>query len=152
MVFCRILQYFVAKSICLRFTLFCRKICFVAIYAPSRGKKFCQKLYPWRKNDKYEVWKIHDIVRAGLYNENKYNYSQYMKNVIQLYGNSFGLRIQYMWIQSYSLGLNRQKINTMHIECEYNCTNRNSLGHKTQYMWIQLYKETQNTYVECGYN
>ena len=39
----------------LRFTLFCREICFVAIYALLRGEKLSQKLYLWRKNDKYEV-------------------------------------------------------------------------------------------------
>ena len=32
-----------------------RVICFVAIYALLRGKKLSQKLYRWRKNDKYEV-------------------------------------------------------------------------------------------------
>ena len=30
--------------------------CFVAIYALLCGKKLSQKLYRWRKNDKYEVW------------------------------------------------------------------------------------------------
>ena len=30
-------------------------ICFVEIYALLRGEKLSQKLYPWRKNDKYEV-------------------------------------------------------------------------------------------------
>ena len=40
----------------LQFTLFCREICFVAIYAFLRGEKLSQKLCPWRKNDKYEVW------------------------------------------------------------------------------------------------
>ena len=33
----------------LRFTLFCRKICFVAIYALLRGEKLSKKLCPWRK-------------------------------------------------------------------------------------------------------
>ena len=31
--------------------------CFVVIYALLCGKKLSQKLYRWRKNDKYEVWK-----------------------------------------------------------------------------------------------
>ena len=39
----------------LRFTLFCRKICFVAIYALLRGEKLSKKLCPWRKKDKYDV-------------------------------------------------------------------------------------------------
>ena len=39
----------------LQFTLFCREISFGTIYALLRGKKFSQKLCPWRKNDKYEV-------------------------------------------------------------------------------------------------
>ena len=39
----------------LRFTLFCRKICFVAIYALLRGEKLSKKLCPWRKKDKYHV-------------------------------------------------------------------------------------------------
>ena len=56
MVFCCILQCFVAKSVCLQVTLFCREICFCTIYAVLRGEKLSQKLYPWRKNDKYEVW------------------------------------------------------------------------------------------------
>ena len=55
MVFCCILQYFVAKSVFLQFTLFCREISFGTIYALLRGEKFSQKLCPWRKNDKYEV-------------------------------------------------------------------------------------------------
>ena len=40
----------------LQFTLFCRKIRFVAIYALSRGENLCQKLCLWRKKDKYHVW------------------------------------------------------------------------------------------------
>ena len=56
MVFCCILQYFVAKSVFLQFTLFCREISFGTIYALLRGEKFSKKLCPWRKNDKYEVW------------------------------------------------------------------------------------------------
>ena len=40
----------------LPFTLFCRKINFVAIYAFLRGEKFRQKLCLWRKKDKYQVW------------------------------------------------------------------------------------------------
>ena len=59
MVFCCILQYFVAKSVFLQFTLFCREISFGTIYAILRGEKFSQKLCPWRKNDKYEVWVHH---------------------------------------------------------------------------------------------
>ena len=55
MVFCRILQYLSAKSVCLGFTLFCREICFGTIYALLCGEKFSRKLCPWRKNDKYEV-------------------------------------------------------------------------------------------------
>ena len=39
----------------LQFTLFCRKICFVAIYALLRGEKLSKKLCPWRKKDKYDV-------------------------------------------------------------------------------------------------
>ena len=37
----------------LRFTLFCREIYFVAIYALLCGKKLNQKLHMWRKNDRY---------------------------------------------------------------------------------------------------
>ena len=55
MVFCCILQYFVAKSVFFQFTLFCREISFGTIYALLRGEKFSKKLCPWRKNDKYEV-------------------------------------------------------------------------------------------------
>ena len=39
----------------LPFTLFCREINFVAIYAFLRGEKFRQKLCLWRKKDKYQV-------------------------------------------------------------------------------------------------
>ena len=46
---------FVVKLILSRFAHFCRKICFVAIYALLCGEKLNQKLPPWRKNDKYEV-------------------------------------------------------------------------------------------------
>ena len=46
---------FVVKLILSRFTHFCRKICFVAIYAPLCGEKFNQKLCLWRKKDKYHV-------------------------------------------------------------------------------------------------
>ena len=45
-----------AKIIFLQITLFCREICFVAIYAFLCGEKLSPKLYMWRKNDKYEVW------------------------------------------------------------------------------------------------
>ena len=51
-----ILQCFVAKLVCLQVTLFCREICFCTIYAVLREEKLSQKLYPWRKNDIYEVW------------------------------------------------------------------------------------------------
>ena len=50
------LSCFVAKSVLLQFTLFCREICFVAIYALLCGEKFNQKLCLWRKKDKYQVW------------------------------------------------------------------------------------------------
>ena len=59
MVFCCILQCFVAKSVFLQATLFCREICFCTIYVVLRGEKLSQKLYPWRKNDKYEVCTLH---------------------------------------------------------------------------------------------
>ena len=39
----------------LPFTLFCREINFVAIYAFLHGEKFRQKLCLWRKKDKYQV-------------------------------------------------------------------------------------------------
>ena len=56
MLFCHILCCSLgAKEFFYRFTLFCREICFVEIYALLRGEKLSQKLYPWRKNDKYEV-------------------------------------------------------------------------------------------------
>ena len=44
--------------------------CFVAIYALLRGEKLSQKLYRWRKNDKYEVWTdlvLHCILYIQLY-------------------------------------------------------------------------------------
>ena len=46
---------FVVKLILSRFAHFCRKICFVAIYALLCGEKLNQKLPLWRKNDKYQV-------------------------------------------------------------------------------------------------
>ena len=46
---------FVAKSALLPFTLYWRKIYFVAIYALLCGEKFIQKLCVWRKKDKYQV-------------------------------------------------------------------------------------------------
>ena len=49
-------RYFVEKLVLSWFTLFCRKICFVAIYAFLCGEKFNQRLRMWRKNDKYQVW------------------------------------------------------------------------------------------------
>ena len=41
------------------FMLFCRKFCFVAIFAVLPQNQFCrafEKLCMWRKKDKYEVW------------------------------------------------------------------------------------------------
>ena len=63
MVYSRILCCFVAKSVFLRFTLFCCKIGFVAIYALSRGEKLCL----WRKNDKgmLDCKMLSQIVGAG---------------------------------------------------------------------------------------
>ena len=60
MVFCCILQCFVAKSVFLQVTLFCREICFCTIYAVLRGEKLSQKLYPWRKmtNMRFACMKI----------------------------------------------------------------------------------------------
>ena len=66
MVFCRILQYFVAKSVVLRFTLFCREISFGTIYALLRGEKFSEQFFPWRKNDKYEVCVNVDTPNLGF--------------------------------------------------------------------------------------
>ena len=43
------LSCFVVKLVLLRFTHFCREICFVAIYALQCGEKFNQKLPLWRK-------------------------------------------------------------------------------------------------------
>ena len=40
----------------MRFTLFCREICFVAIYALWHGEKMGQRFCLWRKKDKYQVW------------------------------------------------------------------------------------------------
>ena len=40
---------FAAKSVLSQFTLFCREICFVAIYALLRGEKLSRRLYLWRK-------------------------------------------------------------------------------------------------------
>ena len=51
----RMLCCYVAKFILLRFTLFIREICFVAIYAILHGEKVNKKLCLWRKNDKYQV-------------------------------------------------------------------------------------------------
>ena len=39
----------------MQFTLFCREICYVAIYALWRGEKLGQKFCLWRKKDKYQV-------------------------------------------------------------------------------------------------
>ena len=38
-----------------KFTLFCREIRFVAIYAPLCGEELNQKLCLWREKDKYQV-------------------------------------------------------------------------------------------------
>ena len=49
-------HYFVAESVFLLFTLFCREIC------SSRFTRFCveknltKKVVPVEKNDKYDVW------------------------------------------------------------------------------------------------
>ena len=40
------------------YAIFCLN-CFVVISSLLCGKKLSQKLYRWRKNDKYEVWHIH---------------------------------------------------------------------------------------------
>ena len=45
--------------------LFCRKIRFVAIYALLHGDKFSQKLYLWRKKDKYMYANI-SFLKVGL--------------------------------------------------------------------------------------
>ena len=58
--FCHNLHCLVAKSDLLQFTLFCREICFVAIYALLCGEKLNQTLRMWRKNDKYEVCHQYD--------------------------------------------------------------------------------------------
>ena len=47
--FCHNLHCLVAKSDLLQFTLFCREICFVVIYALLCGEKLNQKLCLWRK-------------------------------------------------------------------------------------------------------
>ena len=49
------LSCFVAKSVLLQFTLFCREICFVVIYALLCGEKLNQNLCLWRKKDKCQV-------------------------------------------------------------------------------------------------
>ena len=72
---------FVAKSVLLPFTLFCRRIYLVAIYAFLRGEKFNQKFRLWRKRknmrytyprimgiayklqDSNPPWTLHLIVR-----------------------------------------------------------------------------------------
>ena len=48
---------FAEKLVLLWFTLFCREICFVAIYAHLCGEKLNQRLRMWRK--KYEVCTFH---------------------------------------------------------------------------------------------
>ena len=47
---------FVVILVLSRFTHFCCKICFVAIYALLYEIFFYQKLPLWRKKDKYQVW------------------------------------------------------------------------------------------------
>ena len=54
--FCHYSCWFIAKSGLLPFTLYWRKIYFVAIHALLCGDKFIQKLCLWRKKDKYQVW------------------------------------------------------------------------------------------------
>ena len=68
MVFCRILQYFVAKSVFFRFTLFCREICFGTIYVLLRGEKLSQKLGLWRKNMRYAPinTSVHTVHWSGV--------------------------------------------------------------------------------------
>ena len=56
---------FVAKSLLSPSTLFCREICFVAIYALLYVQKLNQKLCSWRKKDKYQVC----ITLLGSFNE-----------------------------------------------------------------------------------
>ena len=51
------LRCFVAKSVLSR-NLFCREICFVAIYALWRGEKLDPIFCLWRKKDKYQVWAV----------------------------------------------------------------------------------------------
>ena len=46
----------------MQFTLFCREICFVAIYALWRGEKLGQKFCLWRKKDKYQVWAGQNVI------------------------------------------------------------------------------------------
>ena len=46
---------FVKKLVLSWITPFCRKFCFVAIYALLCGEKLNQRFHMWRKNDKYEV-------------------------------------------------------------------------------------------------
>ena len=49
------LCFFVVKSVLWQFTLFCREISFVAIYALLCGENVNHRLRMWRKYDKYEV-------------------------------------------------------------------------------------------------
>ena len=62
------LNGFVTNSF-LQFTLFCREISFVAIYALLCGEKLSQKLCPWRKNYKYQVcfWVLLSTLRSVSY-------------------------------------------------------------------------------------
>ena len=64
--FCHNLHCLVAKSDLLQFTLFCREICFVAIYALLCGEKLNQKLCLWRKKDKYQVCPSQGCCGSGL--------------------------------------------------------------------------------------
>ena len=56
---------FAEKLVLLWFTLFCRKICFVAIYALLRGEKLNWRFHMWRKYDKIRYGNI--LVRIVSY-------------------------------------------------------------------------------------
>ena len=65
----------------LLFTLFWRNIRFVLIYALLCGEKLIQKIFMWRKNDKYEVC---NIVMA-IYRPTPSIHKQNSWNTIQVY-------------------------------------------------------------------
>ena len=44
------------NNFCWQFTLFCREIILSQYTRLCVEKNFSQKLYQWRKNDKYQVW------------------------------------------------------------------------------------------------